>query len=253
MDAEVDVEVRVPGEAFAAGLTPVGLLSSVDPPVANQRRVVTEPLAADVTLIGLLPGVDPLVYVVMGGLREALPALLTLVGFLAPVDPLVNTEVDAPAEALPALFTLVGLLFRVDSLMALKIGTLAEAFTALLASVRFLPCVRPVMDDEACAATKGLATTVTPVGLFSCGVRVMGVKGVRMEIIAGFRTIIDSPSWVNFLMSLQMGAFFSRVNLLMNWEHCAMTEALPTHSTGTRSLSFAGCLFCVSFARFAQW
>ena len=214
---------------------------------------MTEPLAADVALVGLLPGVDPLVYVVMGGLREALPALLTLVGFLAPVDPLVNTEVDAPAEALPALFTLVGLLFRVDPLVALKIGTLAEAFTALLASVRFLPCVRPVMDDEACAATKGLATTVTPVGLLSCRVRVMGVRGVLIKTIAGFKTFIDSPSWVNSLMSLQMGAFFSRVNLLMNWERRAMTEVLPTHSTGTQSLSFAGCLFCVSFTRITQW
>lgn len=58
--------------------------------------------------------------------------------------------------------------------MALKIGTLAEAFTALLASVGLLPCVCPVMDDEACAATKGLATSNAPVGLFSCGVRVMG-------------------------------------------------------------------------------
>ena len=37
MDAEVDVEVRVAGEAFAAGLAPVGLLAGVDPPVANQR------------------------------------------------------------------------------------------------------------------------------------------------------------------------------------------------------------------------
>ena len=108
------------------------------------------------------------------------------------------------------------------------------------------------MDDEACAAAKGLATTLTPVGLFSCGVRVMGVKGVLMQTIAGFRTFIDSPSWVNSLMSLQMGALFSRVNLLMNWEHCTMTEALPTHSTGMRSLSFAGCLFCVSFTRIAQ-
>lgn len=110
--------------------------------------------------------------------------------------------------------------------------------------------MRPVVDDEPRAAAEPLATTVTPKGLLSRGMR---LKGVVPETITRFGTCIDFLSQGNFLPSLQRAAFLSCINPLRHWKHRAVAEALPTVTTWMQFLSFGGFLFCVSSNTIIEW
>lgn len=94
------------------------------------------------------------------------------------------------------------------------------------------------MDDEPCAATESLATTVASVGLLTCVIRRMRKKTALAEAGAGLVVFIQFLPRVNSQVRLQVwaltGASLECLSPLQ--KHGAMTEA-PSPLTWKKSLS----------------